>query len=646
MGDYMKKETLQELKSELRQLSNEEKKKRDLYLRGIASGEIQGPLVGYPSIDKPWLPNYSKDALGLSCSEKSIYQFVYDNVASKQNETALDIRSSMNNFERGIKISYGKFLKLVNKLAKASHSIGMKPNEIVPIILPNIAEARELIYSNSIIGATSYPISPLLPVNQLENILLENSVKTLFIFKDFYQKYKSAINNSDVEHIIYLDGTESLPLALRLKKKIEDLIRTDKTSVDSLLENDTRAISWDEFCAHSTEVKENLTPYYDKNHVAVIIGTSGTTGTPKGVCLTDDNINSVAHAYINGDYFKGNFMDALLPSIGYGISMIHYQTASGRYVYLIPELLTTKFPEAVEKLHPDNFPGGPVHYINLENSTVFKNGNMPKIENFISGGATLPKNTEKKLNNVDEGYEEDGIDENIIVRQGFGLSENAAVGSYCKRGSYKFGSIGIPIIYENIGIFNPDTDEELGYNELGEICITGPAVMKEYLNNIEETKKVIKVHADGKRWIHTKDIGYMDESGHLFHLDRIKNIFMRTGFNVHPSKIAEFLNNIPFVQNSAVIGFEHPKEQCVPVAFVQIDQNNTNGKTNEELKELLISTAQDNLEEPSVPVDFIFVDELPINAGGKIDIPKIKKSADIDFNREDKVLKKSLSFKK
>ncbi len=384
-----------------------------------------------------------------------------------------------------------------------------------------------------------------------------------------------------------------------------------------------------------------MEPFYEDNHVTAIIGTSGTTGTPKGVCLTDRNINAVAFGYKNGKFFSGNFMDALLPSIGYGISMLHYQTVDSRYVYLIPELLTGNFTDVLCKLKPDNFPGGPIHYINLSMSSQFTSGNLPKFENLISGGASLPKEVERTLNQVPDDYAETTINDNLIVRQGYGLSENVAMGTYSIRGAYKFGSIGIPAPYLTISIFSPGTDQELSYYEQGEICITGPTVMQGYLNNEEETSKVIMLHQDNRRWIHTRDIGYMDESGHIFHVDRIKNIFMRNGFNVHPSQIAEFINTIPFVKNCVVIGFEHPTEQSVPIAFVE---THAAAPQNDKMEKLLQERCFNGLEETSVPYAFVFVDELPINAGGKIDLEKIRRCAGIDLMNPQAVLNKEISF--
>lgn len=608
-------------------LNVNEEKMRDLYLRDLAIGKIQGPPTGKASIDKPWLVNYSVKSLLKSMPETSIFQFVYESNKNNLNNVALDVRTSGNDFKQGIKITYREFFKNVYKLAKSLKGIGTDISEKTLLILPNVPEARYLIYANSYVGSVSYPISPLLPVEQLKQIIDKNDVHTVFMFTPLYEKYMSALGGDSVKNIVMLDGMESLPPLLKVARRL--LQKNSKKEY-----SDPRIMSFENFCGYGSDV-EDFASFYEENHITAIIGTSGTTGTSKGVCLTDKQINSAAFAYKNGEYFEGNFLDALLPSIGYGISMIHYQTYDGRYVYLMPELLTTRMADAIGVLKPNNFPGGPVHYINLVNSSLFKNGDMPKVENFISGGATLPKVVEETLNSVDSTYSEKGlnnINEKLIVRQGFGLSENTAVGAYCKRGAYKFGSIGIPIIYQNIGIFKPGTDEELGYNENGEICITGPTVMECYLDNEEETENIIKIHRDGKRWIHTQDIGYIDETGHIFHIDRIKNIFMRTGFNVHPSKISEFINTLPYVKNSVVIGFEHPLEQTVPVAFIEVDESS--GVNLDSVQDMVITACFEYLEEPSVPVKCVVLDQIPVNTGGKIDIPRIKKESNISFNVE------------
>lgn len=587
---------------------------------------------GLPSVEQPWLKYYDGEFKKEDIPDMSIYQFAKKYIKGKENQTALDVRMGKNDFKRGIKTSYKTLFDRIETSAKSSKLIDIKTDEIVPIILPNIPEARVMMYSNSILGATSYPMSPFIAPNQLDSIIRENGIKNLVIFTPFYERYKNVLENANLSSIITVDGTESLPFILRKLAKRQ----VSKVTGENI-------IPWEEYMSFSKSLLSSPEPYYRDGHIATIIGTSGTTGTPKGVMLTDKNVNAVAVTYINSKILEGTFCDALIPSISYGLSMMHYETAKGNKTYLIPELVSDNVDKLFMALKPDSFAGGPIHAINLARSRNYQEGKVPHVKEFASGGATLPKEVEKELNGVSEGYSENGVyNPRIVVRPGYGLTENVALGSYNKPGAYSFGSIGIPFPYENLGIFKPGTDEELTYNELGEICISGPCVMAGYLNNEEETNEVIKYHADGERWIHTKDIGYMTPDGHLYHVDRIKNIFMRSGFNVHPSKITEFIDCLPDVKESIVVGVEHPDEQCVPVAFI-VPENN--GRSIEEIEENVKKECSESLEACSVPYDYVFVDQLPINLGGKIDKNKILQKANIDFTKNSRVPNKSINFK-
>lgn len=593
---------------------------------------IKPEKTGYASVDKPWLEHYDYSLIRDEIPSQTIYSLAYEMNKNNLGNVALDVRMSKNDFKQGLKVTYRDLFNRSRLVARALKELVVKDDEIIPLIVPNVPEARYFIYGNSYLGSTSYPISPLMPANDLERIIKENGIKNLVVFDAFYEKYKNVIESTNLNSVITLDGMESLP------SYIKNIMRLKKKS-NSLNDN---VLSYDEFVRLGRKDSFNAKEY-DPNHNAAIIGTSGTTGSSKGVCLSDKNINAVALAYYDGQLFEGTMLDALIPSIGYGISMVHYQTVSGKYVYLIPELLTDKFPRALEVLKPNNFPGGPVHYINLKASNIDLS-KLPKYKNYISGGASLPADVESSLNKVENGYVETSPNLDLVVRQGFGLSENTALGSYSKIAAYKFGSIGIPLPYETVAIFEPNTDKELKYGERGEICITGEAMMREYLNNPEETDKVLMLHSDGKKWIHTKDIGYMDEDGNIFHVDRIKNIFMRKGFNVHPSKIADFLDSIYFVKNSTVIGFDDPQEQAVPVAFIELDAKYLD-RNIDELKDELKIACYESLEETSIPVDFVFVDMIPVNLGGKIDNNKIKNEANINFSKS-KNVPKTLKFMK
>lgn len=565
----------------------------------------------YPSNIKPWKKYYENFADNFSAPQESIFMLLEKSAKQMPNNIAINYMN--------FKLSFKKYIDKIISEANSLKKLGVKKGEIVPVFLPNIPEARTTIYALNIIGAIAYPINPLLPPKEFEKLLIENNVKNLFMFNMFYQKYMLAIQNSSVENVIMTYGTDMIPKYILKFKNILDCLK--KENRNTLIPDSV--ISWDEFIISKSN--ENIKPIFEKNQTSVIIGTSGTTGTPKGVCLTNENLNSMALEHLNGSLnFKpgDKMLDILIPSIGYGLSVMHYEGVCGLETILIPTLQSDIYP-LLKKYKPDHFAGGPIHYENL----VSHHENDPLIygKNFVSGGASLPKSTEKKLNQINE----DGTfdEKNIFVRQGLGCTENGGASTYAKKGAYKPYGVGIPLLYETVGIFKPGTDVELGFNTDGEICINGPTVMKKYLNNEEETNKVLKKHKDGKIWLHTADIGYMDEDGQIFIKDRIKNIFARRGFNVHPNTVADFISSLPIVEKAFVMGINHPDEQTVPVAFVKLKEE----MSLKEAENIINENCYQFLEETSIPYEIVFVSDLPLNLGGKVDTKKLLELSQIDY---------------
>ena len=581
-------------------------------------------LTGYASIDKPWLKYYEKGVDKTPIPNMSIYEAIRESNKDRLSNIAIDFRSSSNNYEKGLEITYAKYFERMENIAKSYLNMGVKVDEILITILPNIPESRMLIYGLNILGVTVYPVSPMISAGQLDKIISDNDVKNVVVFSGFYEKFKSVLDTKNLNSLLYIEGMESFPKIVQTLNNLKNKDKVKQLRKDNIL-------LWPEFDGLRKGVKGGLQPYYDKDHVAVIVGTSGTTGIPKGVCLTDNNLNAIAlqHGLSGILSEKEVLLDALIQSIGYGLSTMHYSTYYGLRNILIPELLLDKFPEVLCKTKPDHFTGGPVHINYLVQSPQFKNGELPKVRNLVSGGATLSKELERTVNKVDEGYVEKEGDSKIIVRQGFGATENGGCGAYARPGAYKFGGLGIPLPFDTIAIFKPGTDEELKYHEEGEICISGPTIMKEYLNNPKETNKVLKTHKDGKVWLHLADLGYMDEDGHVYMTDRIKNIFMRTGFNVHPSKITEYLETIPYVKEAVVIGFDHPTEQKVPVAFIVL-RDEYIGKEEEILQDIK-NKCYSSLEETSIPYEYVFVDSLPRNLGGKVEESILVQASNINY---------------
>lgn len=582
--------------------------------------------TGFATIDKPWLKYYPDNISKLVVPEVSIGELLFTTSKEFINNTA------MNYF--GTKITYEEYINSIKKYFRSIKHMNPQKSEIILVMLPNIPESRELIYSIVSNGCRVYPLLPMISPSDLDAIISSQEVSTIILFEGFYEKYRDILeNNQYLKNIIGTDGTVSLPSVAALAAKMKNRTPRD-------LKKSKKYIPFKEFESYQKFIKEDMKFNVDSvDDTAVIINTSGTTGSPKGVCLTHRNLNTMAYQHKYGDmnFSVGDKLLDLLPqSIGYGISVTHYSGICGVESILVPTLATDIKPY-IDKYSISHFTGGPIHYETLYHKYVSKGIEIPNVKNFVSGGASLDQNIERKLNKVNP----DGTfnESDVIVRQGLGCTENGGAATYAKQGSYKFGGVGIPLALENMGIFELDTDTELSYNQLGEICINGPTVMKCYLDNEIETDKVLKHHSDGTLWLHTKDIGYVDEDGQFYILDRAKNIFARRGFNVHPTKISYTICELSNIINSCyVAGIKHPDEQMVPVAFIELRP----GVDKIDAYQKIMDHCNFKLEEPSVPFDIIFVDKLPRNVGGKVDEKALLSQYPINYY-DDNVKRKLLS---
>ena len=569
--------------------------------------------TGYASIDKPWNQFYPNADITQQEIDRAINKSIYQML----DDTTKDIEDNVTIEYYGQEITNRNLKERILKCAKSFILLGVKKGDIVPLILPNQPESRILIYALNYIGAIAYPIQPSVSARQLGEIIEKNNVSNIAVFRGFYRQYKTQIKN--LENVIYTTGKESLPKVLQYADEMSHL---DPTTV----------IPYNEFILESKSLKAHIEPIYEKDKTATIIGTSGTTGVPKEVCLSNENINAMALQHMLGDMNinQGDvILNILIDSIGYGLGTMHYSGCCGLKSILIPKLVTDVSPLFLEH-HPQHFTGGPIHAENLErylkdpknseNASKLLRILREEVKNWVSGGAPLKVTTEEYLK-----------EQGVYIRQGLGCTENGGAATFAKKGAYKEKSVGIPLMLDTISIFKRDTDEELKYYEEGEICISGPTVMQGYLNNPEETDKVLKLHSDGKIWIHTGDKGYIDEDGHVFIIGRYKQMTHRLGFNIHPKVIADDIisSEINGMQDCHVIALPHPKEQNVPVAFIQIEPTaNINN-----LRKKLTAYAQENLNQYDIPYDYVFViGDLPRNLGGKVDEKKLLELVHIDYS--------------
>ena len=242
---------------------------------------------------------------------------------------------------------------------------------------------------------------------------------------------------------------------------------------------------------------------------------------------------------------------------------------------------------------------------------------MSNIKYIVSGGDTLSIEKNEKVNKF---LKEHNSKAHII--QGYGMTETTGPATFGAKGSDKLGSVGIPLPGNKVKIINRDTMEEVNTKEIGEICISGPTVMSRYLNNREETNAIIKKHPDNIEWVHTGDLGYIDEDGVLFFLQRLKRMIISSGYNVYPSHIEEILQKNELVEEAGVIGIPHPYKIQVPKAYIVLKKNITDEV---EAINKIKKYCEKNLSKYMIPKYFVIRKELPKTLVGKINYKELEK---------------------
>lgn len=601
-------------------------------------------MTGKPSIDKPWLKYYDEEVLNKKLPEKTIYEYITENNKKYPNRIAL------NYF--GKKITYGQLLKNIDQTARAFRAYGIREGDIVTICMPTIPETIYVYYALSKIGAIANMVDPRTSKEGIENYINEAKSKMLIMIDVAADKARDAKKKTTIEKIITVSPTDSLPLGIMLKKASKDInsIYEDKKEAakskhekepkkkDIILDyfNDMKknessfsksgeCIPWSKF--FKAGKKENYEPYpnYEKDKPLLIVHTGGTTGPSKGVVLSNFSVNAASFQCENAGYdFKRehSWLNIMPPFIAYGIGNgLHLPLSCGMEVILIPQFDPNKFDELLLENKPNHMVGVPSHYGNIIHSKKLKNEDLSYVIAPTVGGDKMDENLEKETN---EFLREHNCEYKVV--KGYGMTEvNAAVAACTSNETNKIGSVGIPFPNTTISIFDPKTGEELGYNEKGEVCITGPNTMLGYFNNDEETNKILRKHEDGNVWVHSGDIGYMDADGNLYIVDRLKRMIIRPdGFKIFPSLIEDVVVKHPLVQSCKVVGlrdfsFSQGKLPKVHVVLNETDRNP------EAIENEILMLCEEQLPEYYWPCEIEFNESLPLTPIGKIDYLKLEK---------------------
>jgi len=379
-----------------------------------------------------------------------------------------------------------------------------------------------------------------------------------------------------------------------------------------------KIISWTEFYLSGLNGKNIKFKHYGKNTPAVILHSGGTSGKPKNVVL--QNRAFVMSAIQEEMVFTGMHPEdsviAIMPNFhGFGLSVcMHSTMVLGFKSILVPQFDSKKFDVLFNKTKPSAIVGVPTLYEALTNNNNIKNLDLSFLKYAISGGDLLPKKLEDRVNEYFESH-------NSVARitQGYGLTEALAAVCLGHDDINKSGSIGIPLPGNLMKIIDPATRKTMPYGEIGEICIHTRALMMGYLNDESETNMALQVHDDGYVWLHTGDLGYMDDEGFIFYKGRQKRMIICSGYNVYPAHVEEVIEAHPAVLQCSVVGMPHPYKQEVPKAFIILKEGFHGLFIKNEIREY----CKKNLEHHAIPYKFVYRKQLPKTKVGKVDFRKL-----------------------
>ena len=546
----------------------------------------------------------------LDYPDLTMFQMIERIAYQYPNETAYEFY--------GKKTTYRRFLKRIERCARALTAIGVRPGDAVTICLPNIPQAIDCFYAINRIGAVANMVHPLSARSEIAFYLTISESRLIITADLFFETVYQAVNS--VSHPVRIITArmqdELLPplAAVYFMKKGRDYIKYPGANGDLyrlFLMNGTRNIQLPEIT-------------FDPERTAVILYSGGTSGTPKGVCLSDRNFNACAMQAceaIGMDFRHGLKMLSCMPIFhGFGLGInIHTVLVHGATCILMPTFNAKSYANMLIKKRPNFIAGVPTIFEALLHIPELENADLSCLMGMFCGGDSLSVELKKK---IDAFLLTHGS--SIQVREGYGLTECVTASCLTPRDTYREGSIGIPFPDTIYRVVKPGTEEDVPAGEEGEIILRGPSVMLRYLKNEAETAEALRTLSDGNVWLYTGDLGVKDADGFIYFRQRIKRLIITNGYNVYPGQVENAIDSCPEVAYSCVIGVPDPRRMHRVRAYVVLKDG---VKGDNACRERIMNQLRLHVAKYALPREIKFRSELPKTLVGKVAYRKLEEEA-------------------
>ncbi|RST76301.1 long-chain-fatty-acid--CoA ligase [Siminovitchia acidinfaciens] len=542
---------------------------------------------------KPWLDLYPVTIpKTLEYDRKPVQQYLTDAAKKYPNKTAIHFM--------GKELTYQELFESSLKMANYLRSLDIKKGDRVAIMLPNTPQAVISYYGILYAGAIVVQTNPLYTERELEYQMKDSGAKAIIGLDLLYPRITKVMANTDLEHIIVTAIKDYLPFP---KNVIYPFIQKRDTGIVVKVNHEGNRHLFKHIMNVSSP-DEVPTEFNFDSDLALLQYTGGTTGNPKGVMLTHKNLIANATACDAWLYKMKKGEESILGLLPlfhvYGMTtVLILGVMEGYEMILLPKFDVETTLKTIHKQRPTLFPGAPTIYIGLLNHPDIKKYDLSSIESCISGSAPLPIEVQEKFEEATGGK----------LVEGYGLTETSPVthANFLWDQERIKGSIGVPWPDTEAKIVSMENGEALPPGEVGEIAVKGPQVMQGYWNMPEETENTLK---DG--WLLTGDLGYMDEKGYFYVVDRKKDMIIAGGFNIYPREIEEVLYEHPAVQEVVAAGVPDVYRGETVKAYIVLKEGKN--VTEKELDEF----ARKHLAAYKVPKIYEFRDELPKTAVGKV----------------------------